>query len=1006
MKKRRVLFIALIGLLVVSMVQLSLFAKTKVKLNKTKVTLTVGQTKKLKVKNKPKGAKVKWSSKNKKVAKVTKKGKVIAKKTGKTTIIAKVKKKKLKCKVIVKKKTTKKNVTPTAPFETTKQAVTTKPVPKKQFKIIYELNGGINSEKNPSVYTSGDKVVLEEPTKDNYSFVGWFLDKNFKTKIETLDSDFDKDEITLYAKYHLKALNINQEGFDDMIWSWWYHPQVISDDSQGMKVFWGYATKDGYCGVSCFDDSTNKANKTVLKKANSVDDHNGLALTLLDDKRIMCSYAGGHNTDNEIHIRISDNPLDVKNFSKEVVLESVGKTCYSQFVKNKDTYYLFYRVNNNSWAYRTTKDGVNWTDEVVLVKASMQYYCRFVPTTDDKWIRVIMYSNPTATAPEIREGFLNTEDNYLYNSDRQERLQSKNNSYDTLKVLLNVDEGKTQRLFDVCKTKPEETRFLFTKFTAKKNTNDCQYFMYDKGNTIKICDGGKPLWDPKYQLGASFIDNDTITIGRNNGNEDCIEVYKYNGTSFEKTNDVYSEKTTNGVRNARPIADVNGKAILWHNGYYNPDKYTDFDTSAKLFFLQGDVVLPSDNFYGYKQMLNRINLSKVKQENIDKVGAYADKLYNDNKREDYTKGQFTWDVRSNIIGWLYYNGLVLESFLMKNYESYRTEVKKFYDQHIKDDGTINNYTIGELDGAMPSVGIVDLVTNGNLTDEELAKYNAAINYTYQRLEEQTIYPEAGNLWLHSQKEDGSPRKAWEKWNICLDGIYMSQLFLIRLTEAIDTGKVQVINKNGDVVKSSDLWNDIYSRFTFVMENMRDSKTGLIYHGYSVADKTTNGVFWSRGIGWYAMAFVEAAEKMPNVAKRNILRGYYDDLMHAVANWQDKETFLWYNVTNKREEVKYTKTTDEGEKIIYNIPESSGSGMLAYCLLRGYKDGLLSDNELRLAGLRAFNSLVETKMSDEGLLDIYRSSSVTTNPDRYQVNDYVINEAKGIGPLIMTSIYVD
>lgn len=91
------------GLLVGALfLQIGILGKPREKLNHKKVTMFVGQTKKLKIKNKRKNAKVKWYSKNKSVAKVTKKGKVIAKNVGKTTIIAKVKKKKYKCRVVVK----------------------------------------------------------------------------------------------------------------------------------------------------------------------------------------------------------------------------------------------------------------------------------------------------------------------------------------------------------------------------------------------------------------------------------------------------------------------------------------------------------------------------------------------------------------------------------------------------------------------------------------------------------------------------------------------------------------------------------------------------------------------------------------------------------------------------------------------------------------------------------------------------------------------------------------
>lgn len=80
-------------------------AATKPKLSKTKITMTVGQSKKLTVKgiSKKQAKRIKWKSSSKKVVTVTKTGKIKARKTGKATITAKVGKKKLKCKVTVKK---------------------------------------------------------------------------------------------------------------------------------------------------------------------------------------------------------------------------------------------------------------------------------------------------------------------------------------------------------------------------------------------------------------------------------------------------------------------------------------------------------------------------------------------------------------------------------------------------------------------------------------------------------------------------------------------------------------------------------------------------------------------------------------------------------------------------------------------------------------------------------------------------------------------------------------
>ena len=76
-------------------------AATKMKINKTKTTIYVGDSTSLKVTGTNK--KIKWTSSNKKVATVTAKGKVTAKKAGKTVITAKVAGKKFKCTIVVKK---------------------------------------------------------------------------------------------------------------------------------------------------------------------------------------------------------------------------------------------------------------------------------------------------------------------------------------------------------------------------------------------------------------------------------------------------------------------------------------------------------------------------------------------------------------------------------------------------------------------------------------------------------------------------------------------------------------------------------------------------------------------------------------------------------------------------------------------------------------------------------------------------------------------------------------
>ena len=103
MKKLKSLLISLaLALICISMVTSADFVHAaSIKLNKTSLTIYIGQTSTLKVRGTSK--KVTWSTSNKKVATVSSKGVVSAKSSGNATITAKVSNKNLKCKVTVKK---------------------------------------------------------------------------------------------------------------------------------------------------------------------------------------------------------------------------------------------------------------------------------------------------------------------------------------------------------------------------------------------------------------------------------------------------------------------------------------------------------------------------------------------------------------------------------------------------------------------------------------------------------------------------------------------------------------------------------------------------------------------------------------------------------------------------------------------------------------------------------------------------------------------------------------
>ncbi len=70
----------------------------------------------------------------------------------------------------------------------------------KIYNITYVLSGGKNSSDNPNSYTELDNVILTNPTKTNYTFLGWYSDSDFTTKVETIFAG-TTGNLTLYAKW-------------------------------------------------------------------------------------------------------------------------------------------------------------------------------------------------------------------------------------------------------------------------------------------------------------------------------------------------------------------------------------------------------------------------------------------------------------------------------------------------------------------------------------------------------------------------------------------------------------------------------------------------------------------------------------------------------------------------------------------------------------------------------------------------------------------------------------
>lgn len=69
----------------------------------------------------------------------------------------------------------------------------------KIYAIMYHLNGGVNDAANPTTYDESQTIQLKAPTREGYTFMGWYTDSAFTNKVTEIVGTTGVQE--LYAKW-------------------------------------------------------------------------------------------------------------------------------------------------------------------------------------------------------------------------------------------------------------------------------------------------------------------------------------------------------------------------------------------------------------------------------------------------------------------------------------------------------------------------------------------------------------------------------------------------------------------------------------------------------------------------------------------------------------------------------------------------------------------------------------------------------------------------------------
>ncbi|WP_337841399.1 glycoside hydrolase family 88 protein [Rheinheimera sp.] len=349
---------------------------------------------------------------------------------------------------------------------------------------------------------------------------------------------------------------------------------------------------------------------------------------------------------------------------------------------------------------------------------------------------------------------------------------------------------------------------------------------------------------------------------------------------------------------------------------------------------------------------------------------------------DYVWGG--WDhERQRPTTFEYTTGLLLQAIDDLNQlqpdPAYQQAVLNTASSFVAEDGTIHSYELEKFN--------IDSLNSGNLllrvwqrTGEE--RYQKALALLREQVRQ------------HPRTENGA---FWHKkiypYQVWLDGVYMGMPFLTRYSSAFEQGAS---------------YKEAVHEFEVVAEKLRSPDTGLYFHGWDESkqqrwanqDTGLSPEYWSRGMGWLAMALVDVLEEIPaqHTELRAPLIAQSQQLAAVLQHYADPERHVWYQIPDKAGATG-------------NYLESSASSMFVYFYAKALNLGII-DPAYRSFTVQSYQGLLNefVLLDAKGqahLTNMVQVAGLSAGRDGsydYYMNEPVIrNDAKGMGPFIMASV---
>jgi unsaturated rhamnogalacturonyl hydrolase len=327
----------------------------------------------------------------------------------------------------------------------------------------------------------------------------------------------------------------------------------------------------------------------------------------------------------------------------------------------------------------------------------------------------------------------------------------------------------------------------------------------------------------------------------------------------------------------------------------------------------------------------------------------------------------------NFGSWAYPRGL----YLFGQYLIYRRTgdarylkyVQDWVDTHIDAEGHLDR-EIRALDDVLAANLVVILYQ-----ETQLPRYKAAADLFRHRFDN---YPRTsdGGFWHASV-----PSRKEQLW---LDGNYMALQFLLRYGQTFQDSKYT----NEEAVHQLLVYH----------KHLKANHSGLLYHAYDEsgeskwADPHTHhsAYFWCRAMGWYGMTLVDTLDLLPkNQSGRGELIHILRKLVASLAEYQDPQTGLWYQIVDKGSTAG-------------NWTETSSSSMFTYTIDVAVKRGYVSSKYHAVAEKGYRGVLSRLSLGPDGLTNITDICEGTNVGDQqfYFDRKRNTNDLHGLGAFLL------